>query len=105
MTILDFQPRSIQVVLDEVTTSRSRSTSSSGPTPDGVDVGEVTYDADTRSPSRARAPAVSRVVSPPAVVATLDPEGIDFDRDVEARPVDDSGESWRAWSSTRGRST
>ena len=35
--------------------------------------------------------AVSRVVAA-RVVATLDPEGIDFDRDVEARPVDDSGQ-------------
>ena len=34
---------------------------------------------------------MSRVVAA-RVVATLDPEGIDFDRDVEARPVDDSGQ-------------
>ena len=44
-----------------------------------------------RSRSRAADTAVSRVVAA-RVVATLDPEGIDFDRDVEARPVDDSGQ-------------
>ena len=63
-----------------------------GPAPDGVDVGETIYDADRGLGHRAwrglgREPRRGR-----RVVAALDPEGIDFDRDVEARPVDDNGE-------------
>jgi YbbR domain-containing protein len=90
VTILDFQPRAIQVVLDEVTTKQVPVDVQQGPTPEGVDVGEVVYTPTEVSVTGAST-AVSRVVAA-RVVATLDPEGIDFDRDVEARPVDDSGQ-------------
>ena len=64
VTILDFQPRSIQVVLDEVTTKQVPVDVQQGPTPDGVDVGEMVVHADRglghgrdhgREPRRGRA--------------------------------------------------
>ena len=90
VTVLDFQPRSIQVVLDELTTKQVPVDVQREAAPDGVDVGEVTYEP-TEVTVTGPGAAVSRVVEA-RVVATLDPEGIDFDREVEARPVDDNGE-------------
>jgi YbbR domain-containing protein len=90
VTVLDFQPRSIQVVLDEVTTKLVPVDVEREAAPEGVDVGEVTYspkDVEVTGPSA----SVSRVVAA-RVVVTPDPEGIDIDREIEARPVDESGE-------------
>ena len=90
VTVLDFQPRSIQVVLDEVTTKQVPVDVQREAAPEGVDVGEVEYEP-TEVTVTGPSAAVSRVVSA-RVVASLDPEGIDFDREVEARPVDDADE-------------
>ena len=90
MTVLDFQPRSIQVVLDELTTKQVPVNVQREAAPDGVDVGEVTFEP-TEVTVTGPGAAVTRVVEA-RVVATLDPDGIDFDREVEARPVDENGE-------------
>jgi YbbR domain-containing protein len=90
VTILDSQPRSIQVVLDELTTKLVPVQVDRGTAPPGVDVGETTF-TPTKVTVTGAASAVSHVVAA-KVVATLSPEGIDFDREVEARPVDDAGE-------------
>ncbi len=90
VTVLDFQPRSIQVVLDGLTTKMVPVDIQRGVAPAGIDVGEVTYDPHdvaVTGPSS----AVARVVSA-RVVVTLDPDGIDVDREVEARAVDDADE-------------
>ncbi len=90
VTVLDFQPRSIQVVLDELTTKQVPVNVQREAAPDGVDVGEVTFEP-TEVTVTGPGAAVTRVVEA-RVVATLDPDGIDFDREVEARPVDENGE-------------
>ena len=90
VTVLDFQPRSIQVVLDEVTTKQVPVDVQREAAPEGVDVGEVEYEP-TEVTVTGPSAAVSRVVAA-RVVATLNAEGIDFDREVEARPVDDNDE-------------
>jgi YbbR domain-containing protein len=88
--VLDFQPRSIQVVLDRLTTKTVPVDVQRGAAPEGVDVGEVAY-TPTEVTVAGPGAAVSRVVAA-QVIVTLDPEGIDFDREVEARPVDDAGQ-------------
>ena len=90
MTILDSQPRSIQVVLDEVTSKLVDVDVQQAATPPDVDVGDTHLHAATghgHGPST----AVNRVVSA-RVIVPLDPEGIDVDRAFEARPVDDAGD-------------
>jgi YbbR domain-containing protein len=90
VTILDSQPRSIQVVLDQVTTHSVPVDVQQGTTPSGIDVGETTYTPRSVAVTGASA-AVARVVAA-RVIVPLDPEGIDVDRDFEARPVDDAGD-------------
>ena len=61
-----------------------------GPAPEGIDVGETTYEPETVT-VRGAASAVALVVAAEVVVA-LDPQGFDVDREVEAHPVDANGD-------------
>ncbi len=90
VTILDAQPRTIQVVLDEVTTKQVPVEDGSVTTPPGVDVGETTFTPSTVAVT-GPASLVETVVAAHVNVA-LSPEGIDFDRDVDATPVDEAGQ-------------
>jgi YbbR domain-containing protein len=90
VTILDYQPRSIQVVLDKITSKSVPVEVQTGPAPPGIDVGETTYTPHNVTVTGA-ASAVSQVVGA-RVVAVLSPEGIDFDQNLDAKPVDDTGE-------------
>ena len=89
VTILDSQPRTIQVVLDQVTSKLVPVEVDQGTPPTGIDVGETTF---TPASVTVTGPAstVSQVVAA-HVNVLLSPEGIDFDRDVEPKAVDDSG--------------
>jgi len=89
VTILDSQPRTIQVVLDEVTSKLVPVEVDQGSAPPGIDVGETTF---TPSSVTVTGPAstVAKVVAA-HVNVLLSPEGIDFDRNVEPKAVDESG--------------
>ena len=89
VTILDSQPRTIQVVLDQVTTKQVPVEVDQGAAPPGIDVGETTFTPAEVSVT-GPATAVSKVVAAHVNVA-LSPEGIDFDRNVSPTPVDDAG--------------
>jgi YbbR domain-containing protein len=89
VTILDWQPRTIQVVLDQVTTRQVPVEVDQGTVPPGIDVGEMTFTPTTVSVT-GPSTAVSQVVAAHVNVA-LSPEGIDFDRTVEPKPIDESG--------------
>ena len=89
VTILDWQPRTIQVVLDQVTTKHVPVEVDQGTAPPGIDVGEMTFTPTTVSVT-GPSTAVSQVVAAHVNVA-LSPEGIDFDRTVEPKPIDESG--------------
>ena len=90
VTILDIQPRSIQVELDEVSSLSVPVNVVQGPPAVGIQVGETVYtpkNVTITGPST----AVKRVVAVRVNVA-LDPNGINFDRDVQADPVDAANE-------------
>jgi YbbR domain-containing protein len=89
VTVLDFQPRSIQVVLDEVVSKLVPVDVEVGPPPAGVEVGETTVTPEQVA-VRGASQAVAQVAAARVTVA-LNPEGINVDRDFEADPVDDAG--------------
>ena len=89
VTILDSQPRTIPVVLDGVTTKVVPVEVDQGTPPAGIDIGEMTFTPTTVNVT-GPASAVSQVVAAHVNVA-LSPEGIDFDRTIEAKPVDEAG--------------
>ena len=89
VTILDVVPRSIQVVLDQSISALVPVDVVRGPAPPGVDVGETTYTPQQVTVLGAST-AVNQVVAV-RVNVTLDPNGLDFDREVEGTPVDASG--------------
>ena len=84
VTILDSQPRSIQVVLDEVTTKQVPVDVQQGPTPPGVDVGEMTY-TPTEVTVTGASTAVSRVVAARVIVARSTPRASTSTATVEAQ--------------------
>jgi YbbR domain-containing protein len=89
VTILDFRPRTIQVVLDQSITATVPVTVVRSAAPAGVDVGDTVYtpqQVQVLGPST----AVKRVVAV-VVNVTLDPGGLDFDREVDGTPEDASG--------------
>ena len=89
MTIIDVVPRSVQVVLDQSISALVPVDVVRGPAPSGVDVGDTTYTPQkvtVLGPST----AVNKVIAV-RVNVTLDPNGLDFDREVEGTPVDASG--------------
>jgi YbbR domain-containing protein len=89
VTILDVQPRTIQVVLDELVVKAVPVEVERGAAPSGVDVGETTVEP-TEATITGPAGAVNRVVAARASVP-LDPRGIDVDREVDLDPVDATG--------------
>ena len=89
VTILDFRPRTVQVILDQSVSVTVPVTVVRGAAPPGVDVGETSYvpqQVQVLGPST----AVKKVVAVVVNVA-LDPGGLDFDREVDGTPVDASG--------------
>jgi YbbR domain-containing protein len=91
ITIIGVTPRTIQVVLESSAEKEVTVHVEHGTAPDGVDVGEVTYDPEVVT-VRGAASVVASVVSAEVMVA-LDPQGFDVDREVEARPVDANGDT------------
>jgi YbbR domain-containing protein len=90
ITIIDVTPRTIQVVLERSSSKEVPVRVERGPAPEGIDVGEMIYEPETVTVLGA-ASAVARVVAA-QVLVTLDPEGLDVDREIEARPIDATGE-------------
>jgi YbbR domain-containing protein len=88
--IVDFQPRTIQVILDESLSISVPVRVEHGPVAAGIDLGETVY-TPTEVTVTGPSAAVNRVVAV-RVNAALDPGGIDFSRDVEGNAVDASGE-------------
>jgi YbbR domain-containing protein len=90
VTILDFRPRSIQVVLDVSASKTFDVTVDTGTPPVGLEIGEITVDPPEVTVSGPSA-SVNRVAVV-KVVAGIDSSGIDIDRDFQPRAVDASGE-------------
>jgi YbbR domain-containing protein len=89
VTIINVVPRSIQVVLDQSISALVPVDVVRGPAPSGVDVGDTTYtpqQVTVQGPST----AVNKVIAV-RVNVTLDPNGLDYDQEVEGTPVDASG--------------
>lgn len=90
VTIIDVQPRTIQVTLDQSISKQVPVRVERGIAPPGVSVGETTYtpqQVSVTGPST----LVNRVVAA-RVAVTLDPGGLDVDREIEADPIDANGE-------------
>jgi YbbR domain-containing protein len=90
VTILEIRPRTLQVVLDAQISATVPVTVVRGPVPAGIDVGETTV-SPTSATVTGPSAAVKQVVAV-RVSISLDPSGIDFDRDVEPDPIDAAGE-------------
>ena len=90
ITIIDVTPRTIQVVLENSSSKEVPVRVERGPAPEGIQVGETTYEPETVT-VRGAASVVARVVAAEVLVA-LDPQGFDVDREIEAHPVDVNGE-------------
>ncbi|MCJ7711844.1 MAG: CdaR family protein, partial [Chloroflexi bacterium] len=80
VTILDVQPKSINVVLDELVSKAVDVTVVQAATPAGVEVGKVTVTPATVQVSGSSA-AVNRVVAA-RVSASIDASALDVDRDI-----------------------
>ena len=89
VTIVDIRPRTISVVLDESLTSKVPVNVVRAAAAPGVTVGATTAAPDQATILGA-ASAVSRVVAV-QVSVTLDPTGLDFDKEVAGVPVDVTG--------------
>ena len=90
VTVLEIRPESITVVLDRRVRAVVPVRVVRGPVAVGIDAGTTVFSPETATvtgPSM----AVERVVAVRVNVA-LDPGGINFDRDVEANPIDAAGE-------------
>lgn len=90
VTILEIRPQVIQVVLDRRISATVPVRVARGAVPAGLDAGQTVFSPVTAIVT-GPAGAVLRVVAVRVNVA-LDPGGIDFDRDVEADPIDAAGE-------------
>ena len=90
VTILDFRPRSIQVVLDVSASKTLDVAVDTGTPPAGLEIGDITVDPSEVTVSGPSA-SVNRVAVV-KVVAAIDSSGIDIDRDFQPRAVDASGE-------------
>ena len=91
ITIIGVNPRTIQVVLETSAEKQVPVRVERGPAPEGIDVGETTYDPEVVT-VRGASSAVASVVAAEAMVA-LDPQGFDVDREIEARPIDTNGDT------------
>jgi YbbR domain-containing protein len=89
VTILDFRPRAIQVVLDESTTKVFKVTVVQGPPPAGLEIGDVTVE-----PAEVAVTGPSANVDRVATVrvnAPIDASGLDVDRNFRPEPLDAAG--------------
>jgi YbbR domain-containing protein len=91
ITIIGVTPRTIQVVLETSADKQVPVRVERGPAPEGIQVGETTYDPEVVT-VRGAASAVASVIAAEVTVA-LDPQGFDVDREIEARPIDANGET------------
>lgn len=91
VTILDVQPKSIIVVLDESVTREVEVIVVQSTSPAGVEVGEVTVTPATVRVSGPSA-AVNRVVAA-RVSASIDASALDVDREIAPDAVDEAGET------------
>jgi YbbR domain-containing protein len=89
VAVIDVVPRSVQVVLDQLVSTLVPVDVVRGAAPPGVDVGDTTY-APQQVTVLGPSSAVNKVVAV-RVNVTLDPSGLDFDREVEGYPVDATG--------------
>ncbi len=90
VSIVDVQPRQIQVILDSSLTKSVPVRVERGPAPPGVQVGETTYE-----PTQVKVTGPSSVVAQVVaarVTVTLDSSGLDVDSEIDARPINDAGE-------------
>jgi YbbR domain-containing protein len=90
VTIIDFRPRSIQVVLDVVASKQLEVSVETGTPPAGLEVGEVTVEPAEVTVSGPSG-SVNRVAEV-SVVVPIDASGVDIDRDFQPRAVDANGE-------------
>jgi YbbR domain-containing protein len=90
VTVLEWSPRSIQVVLDESIPKVVDVIVDRGTPPLGLDVGTTTVDP-ARVTITGPSAAVNRVVAVRASTP-IDPSGLDVDREVEPDPIDAAGE-------------
>ncbi len=90
VTILEIRPQTIQVVLDERISATVPVRVARSAVPAGIDAGQTTFTPVTATVTGPSA-AVKQVVAVRVNVA-LDPGGINFDRDVEANPIDAADE-------------
>jgi YbbR domain-containing protein len=89
VTILEVRPRTITVVLDQEVSNSVPVTVVRSTAPPGIEVGDTTYTPQMvkiTGPST----AVKRAVSV-RVDVSLDPNGLDYDQEVQGTPVDASG--------------
>jgi len=89
VTIVEVTPRQIQVVLDTVQQKSVPVRVERGTVPSGVTVGNTTVDP-TEVVVSGPASLVDQVVAA-RVVANLDPSGLNVDSDLDATPIDSSG--------------
>jgi YbbR domain-containing protein len=89
VTILDVSPRTIQVVLDRITTKVMEVSIVQAPPPAGLEVGEVTV-APPKVTVSGPSAAVARV-SAVRVKVPIDASGLDVDRDFQPEAIDSDG--------------
>ena len=90
VTILDFRPQSIQVVLDQSIPKVVDVVVDRGSPPPGLDIGEETVDPASVTVTGPSV-AVNRVVAARAS-APIDGSGLDVDREIEVDAIDAAGE-------------
>lgn len=90
VTILDYRPRTVQVILDASVSKDVPVQVDTGPVPEGLTVGEVGVEPDTVTVT---GPSTKvRQVIGARLRVTFDASGIDVDREVEPEPMDAAGE-------------
>jgi YbbR domain-containing protein len=89
VTVIDYRPRSVQVVLDELQTKTVAVRVDEGTVPTGIQVGDAVVDP-TSVTITGPASAVRTVVEVVASVR-IDPSGVNVDRMVNPTPTDDQG--------------
>lgn len=90
VTILEFRPRTIQVVLDSLASKTLTVTVDEGTPPANLEIGDVTVD-----PAEVQVSGPSGAVNRVAMIrvsAPIDASGIDVDRDLQPQALDAAGE-------------
>lgn len=91
VTVIDFRPRSIQVVLDKVDHKTVLVRVDEGTVPTGIQVGDAIVDP-TSVTVTGPSSAVRKVVEVVASVR-IDPSGVNIDRMISPTPADDHGQA------------